>query len=211
MSQIFKPLPRLLALTVLAATIAACSSQEQPLDVQVSRSNTFQQAVAGGVQTSTITLNAEVSAIDHAKRSLTLKDAQGNQQTLEVGPNAMNFNQVKVGDQVSVQMVEELAILLLDKNATAPASGGAALVAGAAEGNLPAKLVAATIEVTGTVSAVDLTAHTATLSFADGSSKLVKVRQDVPLRQDMIGREVVFRLTKAVALQVERRQATTNQ
>ena len=147
MSQIFKPLPRLLALTVLAATIAACSSQEQPLDVQVSRSNTFQQAVAGGVQTSTITLNAEVSAIDHAKRSVTLKDAQGNQQTLEVGPNAMNFNQVKVGDQVSVQMVEELAILLLDKNATAPASGGAALVAGAAEGNLPAKLVAATIEI----------------------------------------------------------------
>lgn len=208
MSKIFIELPHLLLLTALTATISACSSQDQPLDVQVTRTDTFQQAVAGGVQTSTITLNAEVAAIDHAKRSVTLRDAQGHQQTLDVGPNVINFNQVKVGDQVSVQMVEELAILLLDKNATAPASGGAALMAGAAEGNLPAKLVAATIEVTGTVSAVDLQAHTATLSFADGSSKVVKVRRDVPLRQDMIGREVVFRLTKAVAVQVERRQAT---
>lgn len=206
MPDFFSAMPRLLALSLLTAAIAACSSQEQPLEVQVTRTNSFEQAVAGGVQTSTITLNAEVAAIDHATRSVTLRDAQGNRQTLEVGPNVMNFHQVKVGDQVSVQMVEELAILLLDKNAIAPESGGAALVAGAAEGNLPAKLVAATIEVTGTVSAVDEQAHTATLNFADGSSKVVKVRRDVPLRQDLIGREVVFRLTKAVAVQVERQQ-----
>ena len=210
MSQIFKQMPRLLVLTALAASLTACSSQEQPLDVQVTRTDTFQQAVAGGVQTSTITLNAEVSAIDHDKRSVTLKDARGHQQTMDVGPNVISFNQIKVGDQVMVQMVEELAILVLDKNATAPASGGAALVAGAAEGNLPAGLIAATVEVTGTVTAIDMQAHSATLSFADGSSKVVKVRKDVALRPDMVGREVVFRLTKAVALQVERRQGTTN-
>jgi len=138
MSHTFKQLPRLLVLTALAVSISACASREQPLDAQVTRSNTFQPAVAGGVQISTVTLQAEVSAIDHAKRSVTLKDAQGHQLTVEVGPNAVNFNQVKVGDQVTVQMVEELAIFVLDKNATAPASGGAALVAGAAEGNLPA-------------------------------------------------------------------------
>ena len=63
---------------------------------------------------------------------------------------------------------------------------------------------------TGTVTAIDLQAHSATLSFADGSSKVVKVRKDVPLRQDMVGREVVFRLTKAVALQVERHTGTTH-
>jgi len=43
------------------------------------------------------------------------------------------------------------------------------------------------------------------MSFPDGSSKVVKVRKDVALNQNMVGREVVFRLTEAVAMRVERR------
>jgi hypothetical protein len=197
-------LPRLFLLSVLTLSISACATGEQPLDADVASSAAATPGQVGGVQTTTITLHAEVTAIDHTKRQVTLRDAQGHQQTLEVGPDAINFNQVKVGDQVMVRMVEELAVFALDKNATAPTDGAAALIAGAEKGALPAALIAGTVEVTGTVTAIDLQAHSATLRFADGSSKLVKVRKDVTLREDMVGREVVFRLTRAVALQVER-------
>jgi hypothetical protein len=201
----FKTLPRVLLLSALAASIAGCASNDQDLDVAVRDSQVTTPGVAGGVQTSTVTLNAEISAIDPVKRSVTLRDANGHQRTIKVGPQAVNFDQVKVGDQVTVQLVEELAIFVVDKNATAPAGGAAAVVAGAEPGSMPAGLVAATVEVVGTVTAIDLQEHSATLSFPDGSSKVVKVRKDVALNQNMVGREVVFRLTEAVAMRVERR------
>ena len=41
-------------------------------------------------------------AIDYASRTVTLKTDSGKSVTLQVGPQAKNFNQVKVGDKVKV-------------------------------------------------------------------------------------------------------------
>lgn len=45
-------------------------------------------------------VQARVDAIDYAKRTVTLKTDKGSV-TLEVGPQAKNFDQVKVGDTVT--------------------------------------------------------------------------------------------------------------
>jgi Cu/Ag efflux protein CusF len=60
------------------------------------------------VQTTTVT--ATVEAIDYKARTVTLKGPAGNVRTLTVGPEAKRFNEVKKGDQVTVNLTEAVAV-----------------------------------------------------------------------------------------------------
>jgi hypothetical protein len=53
-----------------------------------------------GVVVDTTVVSGEVTAIDYAKRSITLKGPAGNLRTLEVGPGATKFDTIKKGDVV---------------------------------------------------------------------------------------------------------------
>lgn len=64
----------------------------------------------GGTMMRTATMTATVEAIDHKKRTVTLKGPQGNKRTFTVGPEAKRFNEVKKGDQVTVSYTEATAI-----------------------------------------------------------------------------------------------------
>ena len=64
-------------------------------------------------------------------------------------------------------------------------------------------MLAETLEMTAVVKAIDTTQHTATLEFADGSRKTVKVRPDVQIKPEYLNRQVVIRLTAALAIRVE--------
>jgi len=57
-----------------------------------------------------VSINATVEAIDYDKRTVDLKGPKGNVVTLKVGPEAKNFNQVKVGDRVAAKYYESTAI-----------------------------------------------------------------------------------------------------
>ena len=70
-------------------------------------------------------------------------------------------------------------------------------------GSKPGMLVADTIEVTAVVKGIDTTLRTATLKFADGTERTVKVRPDVDMKTEYLGREVVLRITSAFAISVE--------
>ncbi|MNE95636.1 hypothetical protein D3C80_1937470 [compost metagenome] len=59
------------------------------------------------------------------------------------------------------------------------------------------------MEITAVVKAIDTTQHTATLEFADGSRKVVRVRPDIELKPTYLNQEVVIRLTSALAISVE--------
>ena len=52
--------------------------------------------------THTVTLSGTVETIDHGKRLVTLKTADGNFETLDVPASAKRFDELKVGDKVSV-------------------------------------------------------------------------------------------------------------
>jgi Cu/Ag efflux protein CusF len=60
------------------------------------------------VQTTTIT--ATVEAIDYKARTVTLKGPAGNVRTFTVGPEAKRFDEVKKGDQVTLNVTEAVAI-----------------------------------------------------------------------------------------------------
>lgn len=195
-----------LLLSLTAAFIMACTASEPESDTLSSKTDITKvhvEGVPGGIVTSVTKMTATVSAIDYKKRSVTLEDDKGNKKTLVIGPEAINFEQVKKGDIVKVAVAQELVVYLREKGA--PAEDGAAAVIGRApEGNKPAIIMAGTEEITTIVKAIDLKAHTATLQLPDGSSQVVNVRPDVELKKSQIGKEVVIRKTAAIALAVEK-------
>lgn len=52
--------------------------------------------------THTVTVNGTVETIDHARRVVNLKTSDGKFQTIDVPAGATRFNEVKVGDKVSI-------------------------------------------------------------------------------------------------------------
>ena len=192
-------------LLLSAALLSACASQsdEQALSSDVSSSQVIQEGVPGSVTTEVEQIRAVVTAIDHTKRTFTLQDAQGHRRTLQAVPEMVNFPQLRVGDKVRATVTIERVVFLREPDAVATPDGGAALLATAPEGSKPGMLMADTVEVTARVMAIDTTQHTATLVFADGSRKLVKVRPDVVLKTEYLNRQLVIRLTSAFAVGVE--------
>ncbi len=192
-------------LLLSAALLSACASQsdEQALSSDVSSSQVIQEGVPGSVTTEVEQIRAVVTAIDHSKRTFTLQDAQGNRRTLQAVPEMVNFPQLRVGDKVRATVTIERVVFLREPDAVVTPDGGAALLATAPEGSKPGMLMADTVEVTARVMAIDTTQHTATLVFADGSRKLVRVRPDVVLKTEYLNRQLVIRLTSAFAVGVE--------
>jgi Cu/Ag efflux protein CusF len=197
-----------LALGLIAAaaivTITSCATPVEEVDYltpETSMQAATADGVPGGIIQETASLTATVKAIDYKTRKVTLVDQEGNQKTLEIGPDAVNFDQVEKGDVVRIEMIDEMAIYL-QESGTAAAAAAAEFGALADEGDKPAGLIGEVIEIQATILAVDLEAHTATLGFEDGTERTVPVRPDVKLAESQVGKVVVMRSTTAVALEV---------
>lgn len=192
------------ALLIAAALIAGCSSHANNDGLNTTTSAT--EAYAPGQPDSTISeteqVSAVVTAVDQQKRTFTLEDEQGNRQTFNAVPEMRNFSQLKVGDRVKAVVTTERVIQLRAPGEQS-ADGGASLVAAAPEGGKPGIVTADTVEITAVVKAIDTTQHTATLQFADGSRKVVRVRPDIALKPSYLNQQVVIRLTSAMAISVE--------
>jgi hypothetical protein len=59
-----------------------------------------------------VQMQAQVAAINYADRTVMLKGQDGKTVTLKVGPEAKNFDKVKVGDQVRADFYRSTAIAL---------------------------------------------------------------------------------------------------
>jgi uncharacterized protein YjdB len=161
-----------------------------------------QQGVPGGIFVETHEMTADVTALNAAKRTVTLTTADGKKTTVKCGPEVINFDQIRVGDKLKVLATEEVAIYMA--TGAPPADGGAALVALAPKGAKPGGIVASTVQATATVTAIDLEKRKATLQFADGTTHTVAVRPDVDLTQRKVGEQVVIRTTDAFAISVDK-------
>ena len=109
-------------------------------------------------------VTAEVTAIDKKTRMITLKGEEGNEVTLDVGEQVANFDQIKVGDTVSVSYYESIAIALGEPGA-APDVEDEEVAGRAAEGELPAGMVARQVTVSASVLAIDKKSRTVTLGL----------------------------------------------
>lgn len=189
--------PTVLLAPSILAIVLACPA----LAVEAGAGAAVQPGVPGGTFVQTMQMSAEVLAIDAAARVLTVR-SEGREAKVKVGPEAVNFPQIKVGDKIRIRIVEEMVVAMADAASQAKDGAGVA-VAAAPEGAKPAGATVVTARVTATVAAIDVEKHLATLSFPDGSKKVVKVRPDVDLKQRKVGEQVAITITESMAISVE--------
>jgi Cu/Ag efflux protein CusF len=169
-------------------TLASCSSTPQPPPPVGSAYITYKKGQAGGVLVQTVKITATVAAIDQAERTATLQGSDAKKFTVQVGPAAVNFDQIRVGDWVNATVTQKVTVYLDDKEA--PSAKGAGEIT----------------QITGEVTAIDSKKCTVTLRFEDGTTETLPVRADLDLSRHKVGEHVVFRVTEMTAIWVEKAQ-----
>ena len=98
----------ILAIAVAAAMPSAFAEQAKgPMGGAV-----VGTAPGKGVAMQAVKASATVEAVDPATRTVKLKNSRGEVRTITAGPEVRNFDQIKVGDTVTIEFVEALAIEL---------------------------------------------------------------------------------------------------
>jgi Cu/Ag efflux protein CusF len=161
--------------------------------------------VSGTVAAASVQVTATVVEIDHKKREVTLKAADGREETFIVDEAAKNLDQVKKGDLLVVTYAEALAYEV--KKPGAGATGVTAGIATAKPGEKPAGLIARETTVTVTITAIDEKAPTITFKGPQGNTRTVKVKDVTKLKEVKVGDQVEITYTQALALSVEKAPA----
>jgi hypothetical protein len=188
----------LLALALLTAASAAFAQAPSGSQASLPEAATRTFVVGDHDQ-----VQARVEAIDYDKRTVTLKTDSGSV-TLEVGPQAKNFNQVKVGDKVTADYYASTAFYVRRVDEP-PSTNGSTVVQYAAPGAQPGGVIVKTKEITARVDAIDPKTRTATLTGSAGNSVTIKVDDAVQnLDRIKTGDQVVVRYTEALALSVDK-------
>ena len=96
------------------------------------------QPIVGIATTTTYSVDARITAVDTAARTVTLANANGTTTVRKVSPTVANFAQTRVGDTVSLGMEDKLTFVLSRPNAQVPAGRdvSATVVAGGAGGGV---------------------------------------------------------------------------
>jgi len=176
-------------LPVALFILTSCSSTSEPPPVG-SGLFSYTKGKPGGVRVQTIKITGTVTAIDKAKRHATLRTREGKTVIVKVSPEAVNFEQVRVGDPIIATVTERIVGSLAREGDT---SGD-----GTAAGD--------TTQYTAKVIAIDPEKRTATLQFEEGQIETLPILNDANLSQDLVGRQVVFRVTERIAIWIEKSQ-----
>jgi hypothetical protein len=156
----------------------------------------------GAVVAEVIALEATVEAIDYQKRTVTMKGPEGKTKTLTVGKEVKNFDQIKKGDKVKAEFIEEVA-LFVRKPTDPPDAAEANVVGIAPKGKKPGMFTVNTAEITANVEAIDYKKRTVTLKGPEGNLVTFKVDKSAKrFKEVKKGDQVVLRYTEAFAIAV---------
>ena len=92
--------------------MAAVAMMARPALAQPQTSVEVTKGTGTATVTGTTKVTATVVAIDPATRTVTLKDKRGHVVDVEVGEEARNFDQLKVGDVVTTEYREAMSLSL---------------------------------------------------------------------------------------------------
>ena len=189
----------LLTLPLLAALSLPALAQPKAAETMAIAASAPGMAVLAG----TTKVTAQVVAIDSATRTATLKGANGKTVDVKVPPEAKKFDQIRVGDLVTVEYARALSLELkkggngiregASKAASAPAPAGA--TAGGAVGQQ--------ITILADVVAVNAKGRFVTLRGPKGNTVDVNVPDPAQLKLVKKGDQVEAIYTEAVAITVE--------
>lgn len=149
-----------------------------------------------------IVMQATVQAINANERIVILADQAGNVQTIEVDPEVKNFDQIALGDIVTVEYFESVALFLGSPD-NKPGEFETQIMQTAEKGERPGMVAIDVVEIIATVEAIDKENMKVKLKGADGKVVSVKVDPSMGnLENIKVGDTVHARYTEAVAVSV---------
>lgn len=175
----------LAALTVLVATAAVARAQK-PV-----------------TQTDAVEVTAKIEAIDHNLRLVTLKDKDGDMETIYAGPDVKRFDELKVGDTVTFRYYESVAYVIRKPGqpGSAPVDQAAKVTRGT--GPKPGGTIAKQETATVTIKAIDAKTPAVTVLTQDGRTASFKVDDKKNLTGVSVGDKVEITFTTAVMISVK--------
>lgn len=147
----------------------------------------------------TVTTTATVVGIDRADREVTLQGPQGNIMTVDVDPSVTSFDQIKVGDKVSVDYYQSMSMALGPKGQQ-PSQSTAAVVGRGPEAK-PEGYAIHTIETTAVVKSINRANRAVTLQGPTGELFTVSVPPEMKAFDQLkVGDSVQTQYTEATAI-----------
>ena len=188
--------------TLITAVVAAISLSALAQTPAATRGSMTATAPGKGVAANVVEITASVQAVNKADRTVTIKGPRGHAETVEVGPEVKNFDQIRVGDRIALRYVEALSLELKKGGKTPVARTDSAMGATAKPGEKPAAGLGRQIHVVANVVAVDAATQTVSLK---GPKQTVDRHVDDPEQFKLVkvGDQVEATYTEAVALSVE--------
>lgn len=192
-------------LPCLLATTLAVAAQPIAARAQAAADQDGATATAYDLGYKNESITATVSGIDKSERFVTLRGPKGNEVTIEAGPEVKNFDQLRVGDQVTATYQSAAALEILPADSGAPGVETTEGTSAAPRGAKPGMEGQQSVTVTSKLTAIDMKKHTVTLLGPDGKSRVITVRD--PARQAKmsglkVGQLVRITYVEAVAVQV---------
>jgi hypothetical protein len=154
-----------------------------------------------------IMVTSIVEKIDYKARKLTLKNAQGEELTVDVGPEIQRLDEVKKGDTLEIEYLESIAVSVHAPTDKVDATEGASSVLVRNPTASPSGKLVETEQTTATVASVDAAKRVVELVRDDGSHAHVAVAPEVRLDEVRKGDLVVVRKTRALALKIRKPEA----
>ena len=155
-------------------------------------------------KTKSISATATIQAIDTTKRTITLRDDAGIEDTYAVSAEVKRFNELKVGDQVKMTYYEAIVLQVRKPGDTSGTVGTATDAAiSRSKGALPGATIAVQDKITVTVKAIDAAVPSVTVTTSDGRTVTRKIEDQKYLENLKPGDVVDITYTRALLTHVE--------
>ena len=154
-------------------------------------------------QTDAIEVKAKIEAIDKTERLVTLKDEEGDLDTIYCGPEVKRFDELKVGDTVTFRYYESIAYAIRKPGQPSglPAQTGPSVTRG--QGPRPGGTLARQATAAVTVKAIDEKAPSITVLTEGGRTLSFRVEDKKNLKDVKAGDKVEVTYTEAIAISVK--------
>jgi hypothetical protein len=159
-------------------------------------------------KTKSVSATATIQAIDSTNRAITLREANGVEDTYIAGPEVKRFDELKVGDTVKMTYYESVVLQARKAGAAAgttgakPATADAAITRGT--GALPGVTASVQDRMTVTVKAIDASVPSITVTTPDGRTVTRKVEDRKNIEGIAAGDQIDITYTRALLTEIQR-------
>ena len=156
-------------------------------------------------QTDSVELTAKIEAIDKTARLVTLKDKEGEVETIYCGPEVKRFDELKVGDTITFRYYESTAYAIRKPGQPSGLPAQTGPVVARSTGTRPGGTISDQQTATVTIKAIaaDAKVPSVTVLTEDGRTVSFKVEDKNNLKDVKVGDKVEITYTVAVMVSVK--------